>query len=188
MTEAMTYCWRRLDVVGLEILQLQHDEHGIKADASIIGAGAEAFSLRIEWILEPTWRSRSVNLTQQSRDGIRTRHIERGRYGWVVDDRLRPDLSDCLEVDVSATPFCNGLALHALEHNPGTLTALYVDAADLSIRPSHQRYERMARRKWRYIDLGVASGFEAVLDFDDDGLVKHYEGLFERCPLPWRTF
>jgi hypothetical protein len=29
--------------------------------------------------------------------------------------------------------------------------------------------------------LGVASGFEAVLDFDDDGLVTRYEGLFERC-------
>ena len=177
----MTYCWRRLDFVGLEILQLTRDEHALGAHASIIDAGAGQFSLRIEWTLDPTWRARTLKLTQQTRLGVKTLQIERGRRGWVVDDKPRPDLNDCLEVDVSATPFCNGLALHALAHEPGELTALYVDATDLSVRPARQRYERVSERKWRYIDLGVARGFEAVLDFDEDGLVTRYEGLFERC-------
>jgi hypothetical protein len=181
MTDAKTYCWRRLDFVGLEILQLRSDEGGFAAHASIIDAGAGQFSLWIEWRLHSTWRSHALTLTQQSRAGAKTLRIERGRGGWVVDDRPRPDLSDCLEVDVSATPFCNGLALHALGQKPGELTALYVDASDLSVQPSRQRYERLGERKWRYIDLGVAAGFEAVLDFDDDGLVTHYEGLFARC-------
>jgi uncharacterized protein len=138
--------------------------------------------LHIEWLLEPSWRSRTVKLTQHSRRGLKTRQIERGREGWIVDARRRPDLGDCDEIDVSATPFCNGLALHALGHTPGSLTALYVDAADLSVHPSRQRYERMTQNKWRYIDLGVVRGFEAVLDFDEHGIVQHYEGLFERCP------
>jgi hypothetical protein len=181
MTGTRTYCWRRLDFVGLEMLQLRHDKHGLEAHASIIDAGAGQFSLGIVWKLEPTWRSRTLKLTQQSRNGIKTLHIERGQRGWLVNDNPRPDFGDCLEVDVSATPFCNGLALHALAHEPGELTALYVDASDLSVQASRQRYERVGVRKWRYIDLGVASGFEAVLDFDDDGLVTRYEGLFERC-------
>jgi hypothetical protein len=45
--------------------------------------------------------------------------------------------------------------------------------------PSHQRYERRGAGLWRYIDKGVAAGFEADLKLDADGLVAHYEGLFE---------
>jgi hypothetical protein len=181
MTKVTTYCWRRLDFIGLEILQLEQDEQGLKAHASIIDAGAGQFSLWMELTLDMTWRSRALKLTQRSRAGMKTLRIERGQTGWIVDAKPRPELSACLEVDVSATPFCNGLALHALAHEPGEMTALHVDASDLSVQPSRQRYERLDERKWRYIDLGVARGFEAVLDFDEDGLVTRYEGLFERC-------
>jgi uncharacterized protein len=121
-----------------------------------------------------------LHLTQLSAEGEKTLLIERGQRGWIVNERPRPDLEDCLEVDVSATPFCNGLALHALGREPGELTALYVDAADFSVQPARQRYERLGEHKWRYVDLGVAKGFEAVLDFDEDGIVERYEGLFER--------
>jgi uncharacterized protein len=175
-----TYCWRRLDFAGLEMLQLTQDAQGIEAHATIIDAGEGQFSLQALWMLDADWRSCSLELTQESRDGVKTLRIERGQRSWLVNDKLRPDLADCLEVDVSATPFCNGLALHALGHEPGELTALYVDASGLSVQPSRQRYERLGDRRWRYVDLGVAKGFEAVLDFDRDGIVERYEGLFER--------
>lgn len=45
--------------------------------------------------------------------------------------------------------------------------------------PSRQRYERISDRNWRYHDLGVASGFSADLQLDEDKLVKTYAGLFE---------
>ncbi|HVK82107.1 MAG TPA: putative glycolipid-binding domain-containing protein, partial [Verrucomicrobiae bacterium] len=155
MKGVKTYSWRRLDFVGLEIMHLRHSRHGLEAHASIIDAGDGQFSLQIEWSLDATWRSRAVTLTQQSRGGVKTLHIERVERGWVVDNKLRPELSDCLEVDVSATPFCNGLALRALAREPGELTALYVDASDLTVQPSRQRYERLGERQWRYVDLGV---------------------------------
>jgi hypothetical protein len=175
-----TYCWRRLDFTGLEILQLKRDANGIEGCATIIDAGEGQFSLQALWSLDADWHSRSLELTQESREGTKTLRIERGQRSWIVDDKLRPDLAECLEVDVSATPFCNGLALRELGHEPGELTALYVDASDLSVQPSRQRYERLGERRWRYVDLGAAKGFEAVLDFDADGIVERYEWLFER--------
>jgi uncharacterized protein len=175
-----TYCWRRLDFPGLEILQFRRDASGIEACGTIIDAGEGQFSLQALWSLGADWRSRSLELTQESREGTKTLRIERGQRSWIVDDKLRPDLAECLEVDVSATPFCNGLALRRFGHEPGELTALYVDASDLSVQPSRQRYERLGERRWRYVDLGAAKGFEAVLDFDRDGIVERYEGLFER--------
>lgn len=175
-----TYCWRRIDFAGQEILHLTKSETGIEARATIIDAGEGQFSLQALWQLDPQWRSRSLDLTQHAASGVSTLRIERGQRGWLVDDKPRPDLADCLEIDVSATPFCNGLALHNLGHKPSELTALYVDASDLSVQPSRQRYERLGARKWRYVDLGVATGFTAVLDFDEDGIVTNYEGLFQR--------
>ena len=175
-----TNCWRRIDFVGLEILQLTKTQTAIEARGTIIDAGDGQFSLSAVWKLDANWRSRSLDLTQRAASGERTLRIERGQRGWLIDGHARPDLADCLEIDVSATPFCNGLALHGLGHEPGELTALYVDASDLSVQPSRQAYERLGPRQWRYIDLGVAKGFKAVLDFDEDGLVTKYEGLFER--------
>ena len=55
----------------------------------------------------------------------------------------------------------------------------WINAADLSTTPSRQRYEKLDARNWRYIDLGVARGFEAGLHLDSDGMVERYEGLFE---------
>lgn len=175
-----TYAWRRIDFPGLEILHLAKDANGVEAHATIIDAGEGQFSLQAVWKLDANWRSRSLELTQNSAAGVKTLRIERGQRGWLVDERPRPDLAECLEVDVSATPFCNGLALHGLGRRPGELTALYVDASDLSVQPSRQAYEQLGDRQWRYVDLGVAKGFTAILDFDADGLVTKYEGLFER--------
>lgn len=177
-----TYCWKRLDRDGLELMQLSGHGDAIEARSTIIDGGAPPFSLTCAWRLEQ-WRTRILVLERRGADGVKRLEIERAAHGWRVDGRDRPDLAACLEVDVSATPFCNGLALHALKHEPGELTALYVNAADLSITPSRQAYARIAERRWRYIDQGVAAGFTAVLDFDGDGIVERYEGLFERLSL-----
>lgn len=94
-----------------------------------------------------------------------------------LEGQLRPDLEGCDEIDVSATPFCNSLAIRRLEHRSGELTTVYVDPPKLIATPSRQRYEALSARRWRYVDLGVATGFEAVLDLDEDGLVRR----FARC-------
>lgn len=161
-------------------MHLIRDANGIEARSTIIDGGEGQFSLRAVWSLDTRWRSRSLELTQQSARGEKSLRIERCQRGWVVDAKLRPDLAECLEIDVSATPFCNGLALHGLNHGPGCLTAIYVDAGDLSVQPSRQRYEHIGPHRWRYIDRGVANGFTAALDFDETGVVTSYEGLFER--------
>ena len=106
--------------------------------------------------------------------------IERtGPAAWSVDGQPRGDLAGCAELDVSATPFCNPLAVRHLGHKTGELTVAFVDLPALTIVPSLQRYEAMGPNQWRYIDLGAAKGFTAVLTFDALGLVQHYEGLFE---------
>src|SRR4051794_8736136 len=108
--------------------------------------------------------------------------IERsGDANWLVDGVERPDLDGCEEVDLSVTPFCNTLALKRLA-GAGELTTLYVSFPQLKLQPSRQRYERLSTRSFVYTDLGAAEGFEAKLEVDANGIVTHYEDLFEHLP------
>ena len=172
--------WRRLDAPGLEVLSLQEDADGITARSVIVDASDTAFGMTAEWRLDLNWRSQSLVLQVTDAAAMtRQLHIVRtGPASWEVDGKARADLDGCAEIDVSATPFCNGLALRHLGEKPGELTALYVLAPDLTVQQSRQRYERL-ENGWRYVDLGAAKGFTAVLTFDDHFIVRDYEGLFE---------
>lgn len=171
--------WRRLDGPGLEVLRLMREGSDWIASSCLAFGGKPPFGLRYTWTLDAEWRTRKLHLEViGATDRVMT--FERmGTATWRVDGFERPDLDGCDELDVSATPFCNGLAIRRLGGADGEMTALYVLVPDLSIEPSRQRYERRGDRTWRYIDLGAVKGFEADLELDDTGLVRRYEGLFE---------
>jgi uncharacterized protein len=175
--------WRRLDVAGLELLTLSVEADGVVIRGQCIDAGPVPFAVRHEWSLDARWRSRTVRLIV-SEDVDRQLQIERvDAARWRVDGHDRPDLDGCEEVDLSFTPICNGIALRRTEldiNGSFELTALYVRLPDLFIAPSRQKYLRTGACAYRYVDLGVSAGFEAALQVDEDRMVQHYEGLFER--------
>jgi hypothetical protein len=171
--------WQRVDYPGFEVLHLSDDADGFTGRSVIVDGGDEPFGARLDWRLDRTWRSRSLDLSIVDESGERlVRIVRAGAASWEVDGLRRLDLEGCAEIDVSATPFCNGLALRLLDQQPGELTALYVPLPELALQPSKQRYER-AGDNWRYVDLGAAKGFTAILEFDADLIVRRYEGLFE---------
>lgn len=173
----MKRIWRRRDEPGLEVFQLDSGPDGFSAVSTIVHAGEEAFGLSYVWRLDPDMRTRDLDLrlTSPTRREMR---IERVGSGWRIDGRERPDLAGCDEVDLSATPFCNTLAMLLLKAS-GELTALYVDLPSMRVEPSKQRYAAFGHNRWRFFDLGAAKGFEADIEVDDHGLVVDYEGLFE---------
>lgn len=180
MDDAIVRRWRRLDEPGLELLHLAARDDGIHVSSELVHAGADPFGLRYAWRLGRDWKTRSLRLSLRHDGGDRACLIERtGPAAWSVDGQPRADLDGCAELDVSATPFCNPLAVRHLRETTGELTVAFLDLPALSLVPSLQRYEALGPRQWRYIDLGAAKGFTAVLTFDAQGLVHDYDGLFE---------
>jgi hypothetical protein len=170
--------WRRIDQSGLELARFDIEKHGVTVSSTLVDGGRSPFSLRYIWTLDPAWRTRTLRIEHMNGDD-RWLTIERdGDASWRLDRRSAPHLEGCRELDLSATPFCNSLAMKLLG-GEGEFDAAYISAEDLSVTPSRQRYEKMSERNWRYIDLGVAHGFTAALQLDRDGLVERYEGLFE---------
>jgi uncharacterized protein len=177
------YRWRALDGHSLEVLRMRVGDQGCHARSWLIDAGDSPFAAEVAWVLDPAWRTRSVTVHLNAAT-VGTLEIERaGETSWRVDGVPRPDLDGCAEVDLSATPFCNTLAMRRFgppPGGPGELTALYVVFPQLTCEPSRQRYERLGPRTFRYIDLGAQKGFEARLTVDSEGLIREYEGLFQR--------
>lgn len=183
MIHERLYRWRQLRGAGIEVLRLKKGLRQVHARGEIIDAGEQPFAVTYDWLLDPAWRSRRLYLHVRS-SVVRELVIERiGEARWMVDGHERPDLAGCDEIDLSATPFCNALALRRFGPPPGAageMTALYVGFPALELAPSRQRYEQAGPREFVYVDLGLYAGFRAGIVVDDDGLVRSYEGLFER--------
>jgi hypothetical protein len=174
--------WRRIDEEpGLEHFRLRRTGTGLEVESALISAGKQPFSMQYMWSLDDQWRSRKLHLRVFAPQE-KTVVIERaGPASWRVDGKAAPAFDGCDELDVSATPFCNALAIRAAgRRNSHELTALYVAVPELRLQPSRQRYERLGPARWRYVDLGVARGFKAVLQLDRAGLVRKYQHLFEQ--------
>ncbi len=183
MGRERVYRWRRLLGEGLEVMRLADTGDRIRVRGEVIDAGTQPFALTYDWELDPAWRTRRLRLHVRG-DGARDLLIERiGPSSWNVDGGERSDLAGCDEIDLSATPFCNTLALRRFGPAPGAagaMTALYVALPALELSPSRQRYEQTARNEFVYVDLGLYAGFRAGITVDDDGIIRTYEGLFER--------
>lgn len=175
--------WRRIDVEGLERLELSRDENGLRAVSTVICVDAGGFRLDYHWRLDHEWRTQHVTVERWSLQGHGVLHLERVGTGWHVDGGRRSDLEGAEEPDLSVTPFCNTPAIRRTPLTPGaelTLDTAFIDGPALTVVRSRQRYVRQAADKLRYLDLGLSAGFEADLLVDDDGMVRRYEHLFER--------
>lgn len=170
-------------MIGLELLALRTGTAGVWADSSVICAADGGYRLDHAWELTPDWRARSLRVDRWDASGRRTLVVERDGGGWRVDGERRPELDGADDPDLSVTPFCNTLVIRRLAAADGaslTLDTAYVNGDDLTVSRSRQRYDWKAPGRVRYIDLGLFAGFEADLLVDDEGLVRHYEHLFER--------
>jgi uncharacterized protein len=176
-------CWRRIDMIGLELLTLRTRAERIWAESSVICAVDGGFRLDHAWELTPDWRALSLRIERRDANGCRTLALERDGDGWRVDGEHRPDLDGADDPDLSVTPFCNTLVIRRIPAVDGaslTVDTAYVNGDDLTVARSRQRYDRKAPGRFRYIDLGLSAGFEADLHVDEDGLIQYYEHLFER--------
>lgn len=107
----LVFRWRRLDRYGLELCRLRIEGNASHATSTLIDAGPEPFAVDYEWQLDESWRTTSLLVRSHQRDTTTLQIVRRGDATWSVDGAARPDLDGCTEIDLSATPFCNTLAL-----------------------------------------------------------------------------
>lgn len=99
--------WRRIDIEGLERLEMTFGPDGISATPTVLCLEEGGFCLDHHWRLDPDWRARSVVIERWNREGHGVLRLERAGTVWRVNGEPRPDLDGTEEPDLSVSPFCN---------------------------------------------------------------------------------
>ncbi|MFC5501850.1 putative glycolipid-binding domain-containing protein [Lysinimonas soli] len=170
------FVWRGIEIDSLERL---HVEEGPTVRAqSVIDSARGRFSY--ELVCDRDWTFRRLRL--EAATGERALEVESdGKGEWTVDGEWRSDLDECIDVDLSGTPFTNSLPIRRLDLAIGEeadLVMAYIDFEDLTVLPDAQRYTRLDEDLYRYESLD--SDFSRDITVDLAGFVVEYPGLFER--------
>lgn len=183
--------WHASDGIGAEYLFLDETGDGIVADSMVFAsrdAGPSRAGYRVE--MTPSWNVQRVSLSVANA-GEEVRSLDLASDGaghWRDEDgNPLPEFDECLDIDISATPFTNTLPIRRLALRPGQvelIRVLYIHVPTLETSVWEQRYSGLEPGLVRYESVG--GDFQRDLRVDDDGLVIEYPGLFRRVHIGMR--
>jgi hypothetical protein len=113
-----------------------------------------------------------------SRYSISASHV---MDSWIINGQLREEFKNCIDIDITLTPFTNTLPIKRLNFQPTKpqpIEVLYIDVLENSIRVARQQYTKNSDTEYNF--QNVPNDFEADIIVDNDGFVVHYPELFER--------
>jgi hypothetical protein len=156
-------------------------------DSVVIGMENEtAFRLWYEIHTDKDWKVRqcTLRLLGASNQEITLNADGKGHWTDAAGVPLSA-LDDCIDVDISVTPFTNTLPIRRLWLQPGQsadLLVAYITVPMLEVRTMQQRYSCLEHRAdgglYRYESLN--SSFTRDLLVDSQGLVIDYPGIWKR--------
>jgi hypothetical protein len=152
---------------------------GDRLEARGVQLGAEPHPYRADY--ELTTAADWVTERLLVRCGERSLDLVRAADGtWTANDEPQAHVADALDCDLAFSPLTNFMPARRLAGEPAEFVMAWVSLPDLAVMRSEQRYEPIDERHVRFI--GLADGFTAELELDDDGLVVRYPRLAERVP------
>lgn len=186
-----TVMWMQWNNLGMEQLHLENNRTGINADGVVVGIKeGRPFRIRYQIGTDQDWQVRQLKLESLYAEG-KTLTLQSDGEGnwWKSDGTPRLDLANCIDLDLSATPFTNTLAIRRLSLQPGEtceLSVVYVAIPEMEVRPVPQRYTclEINSQGGIYKYEGLLRNFSVELLVDRDGLVIEYPKTFRRI---WST-
>lgn len=182
-----TVMWMQWNNLGMEQLHIENNRVGINADGVVVGIrDGKPFRIRYQIDTDLQWRVQQlkVELLDQASQKLQLKSNGAGR--WQQGDGTSvPELDGCIDVDLSATPFTNTLAIRRLALQPGDvqeLSVVFVAVPEMEFRAVPQRYTCLETNSQggMYKYEGLLRNFSADLLIDRDGLVIEYPNAFRR--------
>ena len=180
--------WIARQEAGLEHLRLTQTPDEITADGLVI-ALADGIALRVRYSVrcDTNWRVRATELTLLDQDIYPPLLLHHNGTGhWTTHNKQHlPNLTGCLDVDISITPFTNTLPIRRLNLALGETAIIdvtYISLPTLSCIHVQQRYTHLAddERSHTYRYENLDTNFQADIEVDNNGLVLDYPSLFTR--------
>ncbi len=183
--------WRPWEGVGIEHLRLTESITGALADGFMFHVfDSDPVRLRYQIRVDTSWTVREVDIDLWGPEHRRLKLRSDGQGGWGDEDGANAlrELTGCIDIDLTATPFTNTLPIRRLDLKPGDaaeIKVVYIRVPELSIEAVAQRYTCLEQRGTgaRYRYEGLATGFRAEIDVDETGIVLDYPDIFRRILL-----
>ena len=186
-TQMITVFWRPWTDLGLEYLRINPTDGGIVAEGFIVRIlNSVGFHATYRITADANWQFCSVDLTVNTDHERQLSLTTNGKGLWQDQEGNElPQLKGCFEIDISATPFTNTLAIGRLNLGVGEsaeLSAAYIRLPEMTIEAVPQRYTALEKGKDRsyYRYEGLFRKFTAVLPVDEDLIVVDYPETFRR--------
>jgi hypothetical protein len=173
--------WRRLDTPGHDACRLTRTTVGWRIEGSTVFRyeGAPA-SLAYEVSCRDDWQTHNGQVHGWVGESQVAVTIERiPDLGWALNGTEMPGLDDCIDLDFGFTPATNLLQLRriALAVGDGAdVPVAWIDLPDWTLLRVHQRYERIAERRYAY--RSPSFDYSAVIEVDDVGFARTYPDLW----------
>jgi hypothetical protein len=177
--------WTALAWPGLEHVIVSQDADGFRAQGQLVLAEEGLCSVRYQLTCDAGWRFRHLTIGVTSANADERLSLVAGADGhWLADGQRRPDLDDCIGIDINCTPLTNTLPIRRLDWSRSgsyDLRVAYVSVPELEVRPAWQRYTQrdnggQGQPAFRY----ESRSFQADLSVDAGGFVVDYPGLWRR--------
>jgi uncharacterized protein len=176
-----TILWKGLQNNSLEFCSISYNTNVIKVESTVISSFETGFcSPQYLLIINKDWSIQSFEIDCRFAGdknnwvvkGIRNDH-------WIINNKPIPAFNECIDIDISLTPFTNTLPinrLHLLNGRAAIINVLYIDIEKRTITAKEQRYTKLENNKYKFETL--PKDFEAVINVNSAGIVTNYPGLF----------
>lgn len=161
------------------------ENNQILIDSIVVGShhNNEIFRMKYDIVLDQGWVTRAVALRYLGEDqGV---SLSSDGHGIWKDEQgqVLPELSGCVDIDISCTPFTNTLPINRLPYVPmqqQEIQVVYISAADLKYKLVKQKYTLLESRNDSSVFQYQSGNFKENITVDSNGIVLDYPNLFYR--------
>ncbi|MFJ5808479.1 putative glycolipid-binding domain-containing protein [Streptomyces sp. NPDC093093] len=177
-----TRTWQVTASGGYDTAWGRFEEDRLQARGRALGLEDGPYWVTYRLVTGPRFVTRELHVTVDgpgaARRELDLRRDEAGR--WTVDGQPREEFEGALDCDLGVCPLTNtmpvlrhGLHLRDAGAPERPFLMAWVSVPDLVVTPSEQVYTPLGGHRVRY----ASGSFTADVEFDADGLVRHYPGL-----------
>lgn len=174
--------WTGIDTLSIEKCVLIDKGETVHCKGELVGnKNNQVYGADYQVVVDQKWETRFFDISCRVGHKNYWIHGYKMNNQWIIDDLEYPELQDCLDIDISVTPFTNALPINRLKLEVGQakeLAVLYINPIEERFSRVVQRYERLSENTYHYKNLW--SDFESTIEVDAAGLVTRYPGLFQK--------